>query len=351
MNGLKLIRRRCNVTASALAKRLGVTRQMVSAWENGRKKIPDERKCEIAAYFGVAPHDLEEITEEEKERLLRTSMCMPAEQKGELRFGSNAFHAPVPVDDEGKTTLGEQMDGAMRREKKLVKTIEKQILGGNRLSIMDELQHIHSRCDMLDYFTECISAMESQSGIKKRLMEYEIKDVLDGLMIFLKRRSEDDVLGRMIKSDGLLRMDHGEITKSMIHLLDSGHKKYVEDYKRIYGSLEHRIFTYGIEDIRPIVNVFADQFDIIRADGAFTDILAINSDAVFLNPDSLTEHDVECLNEIFPDGNTLVIFTRDPWYRLKFQYDRVDPENLVELQKYRSHFEQVRMNHIKNIRI
>ena len=38
MNGLRYIRKQCNFSLSQLAERLEVSRQIISAWENGKKE-------------------------------------------------------------------------------------------------------------------------------------------------------------------------------------------------------------------------------------------------------------------------------------------------------------------------
>ena len=50
---LFLIRTRCNYSQVFLAAVLGVSRQVISAWENGSKKLPDHRARELAVLFGV----------------------------------------------------------------------------------------------------------------------------------------------------------------------------------------------------------------------------------------------------------------------------------------------------------
>ena len=50
---LFLIRTRCNCSQVFLAAVLGVSRQVISAWENGSKKLPDHRAKELAGLFGV----------------------------------------------------------------------------------------------------------------------------------------------------------------------------------------------------------------------------------------------------------------------------------------------------------
>lgn len=57
MNGLKLIRARCNYSQAALAEKLGVSRQAVNMWENAKKAIPDKRKEDLCAFFGIENKD------------------------------------------------------------------------------------------------------------------------------------------------------------------------------------------------------------------------------------------------------------------------------------------------------
>ncbi|MBQ6706254.1 MAG: helix-turn-helix transcriptional regulator [Clostridia bacterium] len=43
-NGLKKVRTICNFSSCDFANALGVTRQMISAWENGTKSIPKQQR-------------------------------------------------------------------------------------------------------------------------------------------------------------------------------------------------------------------------------------------------------------------------------------------------------------------
>lgn len=57
---LSVIRRRCNYSQAMLAEVIGVSRQMVCAWENGSKKLPNDRAAELAALFGISSDILKE---------------------------------------------------------------------------------------------------------------------------------------------------------------------------------------------------------------------------------------------------------------------------------------------------
>lgn len=74
MNGLKYIRVRCNLSLNDLAECIGVTRQALSAWENGKKEIPEQRKEQLSEFFGIDQRYFGEISEEEKITLLEKAM-------------------------------------------------------------------------------------------------------------------------------------------------------------------------------------------------------------------------------------------------------------------------------------
>ena len=65
MNGLKIIRIQCNYSVSELAEETGVSRQMIRAWENGKRSISENRKIQLGEYFRIEPELIGEINEQE----------------------------------------------------------------------------------------------------------------------------------------------------------------------------------------------------------------------------------------------------------------------------------------------
>ena len=53
MLGIEYIRNQLGMNISDLAKKLSVSRQIVSKWEKGEKKIPDKRLTELAEICGI----------------------------------------------------------------------------------------------------------------------------------------------------------------------------------------------------------------------------------------------------------------------------------------------------------
>ena len=71
MNGMKFIRSYLYISSESLAEMLGVSRSLVSMWENGKKPIPEGRKEKIAEIFGVPKDELDELTEEKQLEIMK----------------------------------------------------------------------------------------------------------------------------------------------------------------------------------------------------------------------------------------------------------------------------------------
>ena len=87
---LCVVRTRCNYSQAMLAEEIGVSRQMVCAWENGSKKLPDARAAELAALFGVPS----EILREEDLKTVEQWCDRPlfsAEKRGRQVFAFEPF--------------------------------------------------------------------------------------------------------------------------------------------------------------------------------------------------------------------------------------------------------------------
>ena len=63
---LYLIRSRCNYSQAMAAKAIGVSRQMLGAWESGAKALPPARQEQLAALFGIEPELLTEYSLEQE---------------------------------------------------------------------------------------------------------------------------------------------------------------------------------------------------------------------------------------------------------------------------------------------
>ncbi len=63
MNGLRAVRKQCDMTIQELADKICVSKQIVSAWENGVKEIPESRKKQLSQLFGIDSKYFGEVDE------------------------------------------------------------------------------------------------------------------------------------------------------------------------------------------------------------------------------------------------------------------------------------------------
>lgn len=69
MNGLQYIRKSFGMTLAALGKRMGITRQTISQWEQGTCLIPEKRLKELSDIFEIPEAFFGEISEVEVDEL------------------------------------------------------------------------------------------------------------------------------------------------------------------------------------------------------------------------------------------------------------------------------------------
>lgn len=131
MNGLKIIRIQCNYSVGELAAEIGVSRQMISAWENGKKSIPESRKMQLAEYFGVEPELIGEINEQKKRDIVNRTFYRWRNDKAEhFRFKPQKEDAEEPViwleKKERKNTISEELHKKKKEQKVLLERMKSQ---------------------------------------------------------------------------------------------------------------------------------------------------------------------------------------------------------------------------------
>lgn len=188
MNGLKYIRTRCNLSLNDMAEAIGVTRQALSSWENERKEIPEQRKKELADYFGIDAAYFGEISEKEKKYLLEKAMFRYLEdgketyrykpQEGEKQLKRIYF----PGDDQ--LSLDERYIEAQKKKKELIGDIEEAIkYTDNAGSIQSQIVCINRGCDVYGMITRLMQEMKKQDVINRMSYFYEILNVLEAMMV------------------------------------------------------------------------------------------------------------------------------------------------------------------------
>lgn len=130
MNGLKYIRMRCNLSLADLAKHIGVSRQIVSAWENGTRGISDRNLKKLSAFFGLEPSYFGELSESEQEEILSKAMYLRKDGgKVYYRYSSSGERETQVFLPELEKGLDEIYGEAIARKKATIDEVEGIIQG------------------------------------------------------------------------------------------------------------------------------------------------------------------------------------------------------------------------------
>lgn len=174
MNGLKCIRTQCNFSLNDLSERIGVSRQLISAWENGKKEIPLTRKKQLSEFFGIETDFFEDISEAKKAELLERAMFRyvedgtetyrykPQEQDKEI---VNAYFMP-----ERSVSLDEEYRELIKTQKLLMERLNEMILGPKEISIQDQMSYIRRGTKVFGMLADIMDNCFSQKPILK--MQY-----------------------------------------------------------------------------------------------------------------------------------------------------------------------------------
>lgn len=209
MNGLKFIRMQCNLPLNNIARALNVSRQIVSAWENGKKDIPNERKEQLSNYFGIDVQYFDEIDEIQKKEILGTAMYRW--NHGEREFflfrpdeKSQKFLKGLCVHElnERKTLLSDELKEKKYLQKEMIERIDQQIKGLPWYNLNDQICSINRGIRYYGCCAENYKIIYEQPSIYKMSYYYRVLEVVEALTLALGGEIvENDDLARFFKAD------------------------------------------------------------------------------------------------------------------------------------------------------
>ena len=161
MNGLKFIRTRCNISLNELADILDVSRQQVSAWENGVKPISQKRLNQLSKYFGVDEKYFLDISEDDKEFIVSKALYRRQDNEKEIY----CFVKQGEMED----TI-EGIQEAMR-------------YFGKPDKIIEEISAINRGCKVYDALTKYLRQMPNEAPGTIILYYNMVRNVLFSLLI------------------------------------------------------------------------------------------------------------------------------------------------------------------------
>ena len=190
MNGLRFIRTQCNISISNLAMALGVSRQMVSAWENDKKELSKKRAEQLSQYFGIEEKYFGEIDEVKKQEILDKAMFRwgtGTEEHYLYRCNSNdgkiAGQSVYFQTRERNMLLSEEFQEKKRIQKEIVDQIDRQIGGPIKNSIEDQMSFINRGAAYYGYCLDNMNAVYSKPSVQKMCYYYRLLEVMKALSI------------------------------------------------------------------------------------------------------------------------------------------------------------------------
>ncbi len=194
MNGLKAAREQCKMTIQEVADKLGVSKQIVSAWEKGKKVIPDARKKQLSELFGIPESRLGEISEEEVKELehIASGTIVEVDKTNDeafrermMLYTSKAYQASVYA------KISQEKDEQKAIEKKIHKHFE----CSDASPIKNQLSHIERANKLYGSFDNVVELLYKSDAKERSLYFGRIAEFLYAMELELGGEIDKKLLG------------------------------------------------------------------------------------------------------------------------------------------------------------
>jgi transcriptional regulator with XRE-family HTH domain len=169
---------------------MGITRQALSMWETGKKEIPEQRKEQLADFFGIDKAYFGEITESEKKELLEKAMFRYVENGQETyRYKpkeelNTLWDTSICFLPDEELSLDERYNLSQKRKKELLVEIEDLIQWtDNAGSLESQMTCINRGCNVFGIVAEFMKYMKKQELHIKMPFFYSMLDVLKAMQL------------------------------------------------------------------------------------------------------------------------------------------------------------------------
>ena len=193
MNGLRY-RKQCNFSLSQLAERLEVSRQIISAWENGKKEIPEMRKKQLADFFGIDKCFFDEISEEQKRILLDKAMFRYIEDGEETyryKPDKNTKKLAAYFSPEHEMSLSEELIELQKKQKQLLDRINHMISGPKQVSLRDQMCFITRGVEVFSMIADAMDGCFSKEIQYKMPYYFGMLEVLRAMNIVINLSDDE----------------------------------------------------------------------------------------------------------------------------------------------------------------
>ncbi len=189
MNGLRAVRKQCNMTIQELADKLCVSKQIVSAWENGVKEIPESRRKQLSQLFGIDGKYFGEVDEETAndlafkatERMDRSSVNLESEKEGWVE--QQAESAGFKKDELRNRNIYDAFVKSKELQKGVENEIHSNFVPKQDCSIRDYMNVVKRTITLYKGFNEVIYTLSKITDWKESSITlYRILEVLNAMV-------------------------------------------------------------------------------------------------------------------------------------------------------------------------
>lgn len=234
MNGLKLIRIRCNYSQTALAEKLNVSRQAINMWENSKKSLSEKRKEELKEFFGIENTDwFDEIDDETAAKIKALPMYKCADDISEHFHFSTAesSHVMIMLPQKNDPALSlDDMCTLKRQEFKLIISEFQDYAENNGVkNSYDRLANLNRIQRVLTGIYDALNGINNKKSIEKMIYFYTLFAIIDSINIAFGNVTLEEVLNaKETPKRGAELYDYSEFTKEVSELFSAHLNKYTE---------------------------------------------------------------------------------------------------------------------------
>lgn len=234
MNGLKSVRKQCNMTVQELADKLCVSKQIVSAWENGVKEIPVARKQQLSQLFGLDIESFGEVDEEQASGFA---------QKATKRLGYTKNEVETDNEAEQKERLDSFTEEELRdtnvynafvKSKEMQKGVEAEIhsyfVPMQDCSIKDYMNNVKRTTTLYRGFNEVIYTLNKLDGMESSYALYRILETLNAMVTEMGGTPDKIVFGTGQSFD---------MNKDYIDVMRNAFRENLDNSKRLFAQLQN----------------------------------------------------------------------------------------------------------------
>ncbi len=186
MNGLKAVRKQCNMTIQELADKLCVSKQIVSAWENGVKEIPATRKLQLSQLFGLDIDSFGEVNEKEANSFAQKAtkrLGYLSDDKETDNVAEKKARLEVFAEEELRDT---NVYNAFVKSKELQKGVESEIhsyfVPVQNCSIKDYMNNVMRTTILYKGFNEVVCSLNRLEGMDSDYALYRILETMNAMV-------------------------------------------------------------------------------------------------------------------------------------------------------------------------